>query len=163
MKNIKVFQDSIKRPQPYIYEIQRFVRSWIKRYENASWYLININVTDTRNKVNLRFIKLKTFCGLKEKKKKKERHSYPATLRSRSILWHHLNCRCLDEENHSYSHSEECHMLHLSSFQNIHIEQCCCYYWSYILLGLSNYSDTCQNYKNSGGKLNQHKATLWLI
>lgn len=73
MKNIKVFQDSIKRPQPYIYEIQRFVRSWIKRYENASWYLININVTDTRNKVNLRFIKLKTFCGLKEKKKKRKK------------------------------------------------------------------------------------------
>ena len=72
MKNIKVFQNSIKRPQPYIYEIQRFVRSWIERYENlnASWYLININVTDTRNKVNLRFIKLETFCGLKEKKKK---------------------------------------------------------------------------------------------
>lgn len=160
MKNIKVFQNSIKRPQPYIYEIQRFVRSWIKRYENlnASWYLININVTDTRNKVNLRFIKLETFCGLKEKKK--ERHSYLATLRSRSILWHHLNCRCLDEENHSYLHSEECHMLHLSSFQNIHIEQCCCYYWSYILLGLSNYLDTCQNYKNRGWKLNQHKATL---
>lgn len=72
MKNIKVFQNSIKKPQPYIYEIQRFIRNWIKRYENASWYLININVTDTRNKVNLRFIKLKTFCGLKEKKKKKK-------------------------------------------------------------------------------------------
>ena len=78
MKNIKVFQNSIKRPQPYIYEIQRFVRSWIKRYENlnASWYLININVTDTRNKVNLRFIKLERFCGLKEKKKRKERKTF---------------------------------------------------------------------------------------
>ena len=78
----------------------------------------------------------------------------------RTFLAKGTNPSSWDEENHSYLHSEECHMLHLSSFQNIHIEQCCCYYWSYILLGLSNYLDTCQNYKNRGWKLNQHKATL---
>lgn len=59
--------------------IQGFVRSWIKRYENlnASWYLININGTDIRNKVNLQLIKLETFCKLKEKKRNKEVPTLP--------------------------------------------------------------------------------------
>lgn len=48
--------------------------------------MININVTDTRNKVNLRFIKLETVCELKEKKGRKtflpchsEKQEHPLT------------------------------------------------------------------------------------
>ena len=163
-KNVKPLHNSQETTTIYRLWNSKICKKLNREMWKLKHFLIfdEYNWTDARNKVNLQFIKLETFRKLKEKKRKK-RCSHPATLRSRSTLWRHLNCRCLDEENHSYLHSEECHTLHPSSFQNIHIEQCCCCYWSYILLGLSNYSDTCQNYKNSRGKLNQHKATLWLI
>jgi hypothetical protein len=74
--------------------------------------------------------------------------SYPASEESRSTLWYRLHYRCLGEESHSCLYSEECHTTPLSSFQNIHTQQRCCCYCSYTLLGLSNYSDTCQNYKD---------------